>query len=140
MCLITDKKPIVTKQDVFVYKILWKTDDNEYFAPFFPFKYELGVEYTTNIKKKKHTRNLRAFDELAVNYQEFLSSLNINSNNYVYEEGFHAFISKMRFIEPTPFDVVIVKCKIPKGSTIVLDHTGLIVSNKIVILEELPNN
>lgn len=154
MCIIT-KNPIkIAEQDIPVFKVLEKYDnssDSCLHAPFnSTFTYNLNYLYKTEIKE---SNKWLVADMHAYNYLECeLEKLNLNKKAGLfslqselrfhgyecYGQGFHSLITKERC------DIfrghgamgsyyVTMECTIPAGSKYIIDGTGCVISNQIII-------
>ena len=120
----------ILKEDKVVIKILYKELTNSflfkkynYYSPYEGYKY---------IKDKLNTSPLGIY---------VMTSSSTGSINIMINEGFHSFLTKedadvykSKLISDSR--VVLCKCIIPKGSTIVCNDSE-IVSNQIIFIEEL---
>lgn len=137
MCLITrQKKPRITKRDRIVYKYVHIDPDGSiwsYFIPGFKWRngrvrqHKLGISSNTPLGSHK-------FDGIvAAAYMKYL-----DKKVTVVSTGFHAATTKKR-LTVTRNDAPIRKFLIPKGSEIFTDITGLIVSNKMRLIDTPKN-
>ena len=118
----------ILKEDKVVIKILYKEPENSflfkkynYYSPYEGYKY---------IKGKLNTNPLGVYAQIASN----TGNLDIIIN-----EGFHSFRTKKDAYKSELIKdskVILCKCIIPKGSTIVYNDSE-IVSNQIIFIEEL---
>lgn len=134
MCLITDKQPEVLTEDLETYKLVYKdTKVNSFSAIHYPFEYKTNVLYSTTIET---STRLSPFDDISL--RDYEQNFGI-TNDCFYGKGFHSALSEQRLIELEIYldfsNTIIVKCLIPKGSVVIYDRTGLLVSNQIKILE-----
>lgn len=125
MCLQTKwKNPKIAKRAILVYKLLHKDRKSIYVGQF---EYELNKTYTTEMKISKDTEH---FDDAAYEWIQKVGRSNVMSIS----EGFHAFtsIERAERIGHCVFSAII-----PKGAKYYKDGTGLIVSSKIKVGEQL---
>jgi len=136
MCLHTTQlKPIILDEDLIVYKEL-KIREGEKAGIFSPIRY-----YQWNLNELNETKITilpvgSTYDILASANVDYMRE---NDIKYItIGEGFHSFKSKDRCHElyvNTYF--YLFKCLIPKSSEVYYDATGLVVSNQLIILEQL---
>ena len=120
----------ILKEDKVVIKILYKESINRFF--FKKYNYYSPYEYYKYIKGKLN------ISPLGMHIVRLSDNWNIN---ITVNEGFHSFLTKedanayktKLFNYP---EVVLCKCIIPKGSTVVYNNSE-IVSNQIIFIEEL---
>jgi len=142
MCLITyQKEPIILEEDLIVYKDLI-IKNNFIYSRFFSMVYELNTLYTTKIASAKgndicfYDRDARLaylttyemigdWNDNPFTPEQFIGKYNLNSIG----SGFHSILDGMNGYRPVNF-----KCKIPKGSEVYYDNSGLVASNQIIIL------
>lgn len=132
MCLITDQKePTIAKTDLTTYKVLL----TNLVSPFEHFQYELGKEYEQKISKSEHQS---AYDGYDMGYYErkYYSFDDFNNNVLFFGEGLHSSLNIER-LGRVILGECIFKCKVPKGAEYYEGHDGLIVSNKLTILEKI---
>jgi hypothetical protein len=132
MCLQTKwKQPKVATKDMTVYKLLTPLGEKTAAPPYsdFPITYTLGRKRSTTMRK---TSDNSSFDTEAM-----VALRKYDKGQYIgIGKGFHSALTKKRLI-PHSSDVCVYKCTIPKGSLYYRGFTGLIVSNKIIILKQL---
>ena len=120
----------ILKEDKVVIKILYKESINRFF--FKKYNYYSPYEYYKYIKGKLN------ISPLGIHIVRLSDDWNIN---ITVNEGFHSFLTKENanayktklFNYPK---IVLCKCIIPKGSTVVYNNSE-IVSNQIIFIEEL---
>lgn len=136
MCLIVRKgTPIqIATEDIICYKTLSENMTSLYHN----FKYEIGKIYETKIGKLE---NPTIWTPENLEIQNFWFADKISHTNYeelkcdeidVYQQGFHSYDSLERTNIRFSWELN-VKCTIPKGSMYIVDETGLICSNQIII-------
>ena len=134
MCLITkQKKPIITKKDLIVYKTLCQ----DYSATNFRFSYILGVLYFQKLvydNEPKTYMGEKVMKEYGFNHRDFET---ICKNLTNVHDGFHFYRTKKRALEHKNRDEIIVSCFIPKGSEVFYDKTKLGVTNQIKIIDKI---
>lgn len=137
MCLITrQKKPRITKRDRIVYKYVHIDPDGSiwsYFITGFEWRngrvrqQKLGISSTTPLASHK-------FDAIVAT--AYLKHL--DKKVTVVSTGLHAATTKKR-LTANKNHAPIRKFLIPKGSEIFTDITGLIVSNKMMLIDTPKN-
>ena len=120
----------ILKEDKVVIKILYKESINRFF--FKKYNYYSPYEYYKYIKGKLN------ISPLGIHIVRLSDDYNIN---IMVNEGFHSFHTKKdaNDYKTKLFNyqkMVLCKCIIPKGSTIVYNNSE-IVSNQIIFIEEL---
>ncbi len=127
MCLVIRKNsdPIITTEDIVVYKKVIKLNKEEVMSPFMFFKYVYDVEYTIDSKLIPYRSGLYADEKAALHYEEVLEIELVYIN-----VGFHFAFTKKRL---SSYTGTVVTCIIPKGSRMYKDETGFGVSNRIII-------
>ena len=151
MCLIT-KNPIqIAETDITVFKALTVHGDSLK-APFQDFTYKKGELYKTNIEPSHEwvvvdfTSFYHLYHELkalGILYESnlIMYATELTENGYkCYGQGFHSFSNKNRcdeFCKPKYINSVPVRCTIPAGSEYIIDETGCVISNQIIINEVL---
>ena len=120
----------ILKEDRVVIKILYKDTINKFL--FKKYNYYSPYEDDKYIKGKLNTSPLGIY---------VMTSSSIESLNLMINEGFHSFLTKedadaykTEIINGS--EVILCKCIIPKGSTVVYNDSE-IVSNQIIFIEEL---
>ena len=120
----------ILKEDKVVIKILYKESINKFF--FKKYNYYSPYEYYKYIKGKLNISPLGIHINRVPN--DWIINIMIN-------EGFHSFLTKedadaykTEIINGS--EVILCKCIIPKGSTVVYNDSE-IVSNQIIFIEEL---
>lgn len=133
MCLITDQKePKIAETDLTTYKILTKN----LVSPFQHFQYEFGKEYEQEISKADFDG---AFDGADQDYYEKLyDSESFDKNVVFFGKGLHSSLNIGRLYPWTlQAEHDIYECKVPKGAEYYEGHHGLIVSNKLTVVEKI---
>lgn len=151
MCLITNTpEKLIAQEDMTVYKILRVSPfdfDNGYaFSVYFlGFGYKIGELCITEIKKETNLSKLTAFDSVdsewlnkRYGYPSFYSrgwkGAVERGELTAFGPGFHSFLNPTRLgTNCIPKEERKFECTIPKGSEYILDPTGLVVSNQIII-------
>lgn len=134
MCLITNQKEAITlTEDLIVYKNLLKSEENLW-AIYQDFRYDKNKLYETEFSFNNNSPSY--FDEpdsvyLDEHYTGWRFGDIMNLNLIGVECGFHAALTKERL---SHINGITYKCLIPAGSEVYYNPTGLIVSNKIIIL------
>lgn len=131
MCLQTSQKePKVALKDKIVYKLFdrWDEDRGVFISPYSYFEYKIGKTYKTKIKE---TSDDSSFDDKAA------IELKKHKKYKSFGAGFHSALKKERLIEEELCFETIVKCIIPKGAEYYIGFTGLVVSNQIIVTEEI---
>lgn len=137
MCLIVEKskKVKVAKENIICYKLLKK----DLRSSIQNFQYELGREYETSLSKVD-CGNLSSHwnwcdQDSADAYQDIMELC------YAYQQGFHSYKTKKRAGWECSYyyisSFLLYKCTIPKGSEYIEDATGLICSNRIIIVNRI---
>lgn len=135
MCLITrQKKAIVTTADMIVYKVVSTSLSSIYYK----FQWEVGVVYQQKLSIGSFIVNhTKCYDDLVEEVYKLVFSVRKTYGDLiVINEGFHSFISTLRTIGTLWVDRKLVRCLIPAGSEVFFDETGLVVSNKLMILAD----
>jgi hypothetical protein len=136
MCLITDnKEKQFATEDMIVYKIF-----GLHLQSFFMyFQYELDILYETKITESS-PENWYPCCKLDENYlkENYGPSAKIwikNPKLICLEEGFHSAktIENLKFIGSNH----VYECIIPKGSEFYTDTVGFIISNKIIVKQQI---
>lgn len=138
MCLVTKQKnPLIASEDITVYKLLTEGNYSEHQK----FHYDEGVLYETEIKNSNRHLFYDWNDE-----KEFKREKNIPIDTPIHKlntydvlwlgQGFHSSTSAKRF---NNIIGTVHRCIIPKGSEYYLGWTELVISNKIVVYEEINN-
>lgn len=142
MCLITKNQKQIAAEDINVYKVLSPELDTLYYGKF---KYELGKLYETDILR---SWDYTWADIISYDYFQNLDRACDNpfSEGFIsYGQGFHSIRTIERVeqhINGISDEFRVFKCIIPKGAEYIIDETGLVISNKIIVVEveELENN
>ncbi|NMB83300.1 MAG: hypothetical protein GYA14_15940 [Ignavibacteria bacterium] len=134
MCLITEQKePIITKRGMTVYKVVERIGD-DIISPCIHFMWRQGVLEKTRISKRiAEPRRVNYADVIAQDYYDS----KLSSRNYLeISTGFHFAFKQDRLAccWGLRFYLIIMKFRIPKGSEIYKDATGLGVTNQIMML------
>lgn len=131
MCLRTQlAKPFILEQDLVVYKGLTL----QLASPSKHFQYEIGKEYTAEIKEVDDTAGFSNVDDRllkALGYNPY--GLSTQGNWRSIGPGIHAHLHKEVLFGLIGYCPVVVKCYIPAGSEVYLDFTGVVVTNHIVL-------
>ena len=142
MCLITTQSvPTILKKDKIVYKLLCDDYRSKFYKDYL---YVPRILNTTEIKIAQDGDKW-AFDKISSNhYFDNDNEYNFQDLRF-YGQGFHSINSLERYFNyiknhPQSNDKILVKCIIPKGSEIYEDETGLLVSNKIIVTDNVLNN
>ena len=121
--LTTQKEPLVAIEDITVYKLIYDSNtDNMALSMNQGHKYVLGKKYKTDMCS---VDEIVVFDCIAANDQHTLR--NHPDMKYI-GPGFHNHRTLRKHHHT---------CIVPKGSSYFLNRTGLIVSNKIIILKPI---
>lgn len=143
MCLTTRFPFIKTKKPIFCYKVVRK----DYTSQYRKFPYELNKLYVlpSNLVAASEVTELSNIvpERLENNYPliftELTQKLLLSKFPYLkaINQGFHAY----RTLECARdyaefFELIVVKCVIPEGSTIGINYDE-IVSNQIVLIEQV---
>jgi len=148
MCLITRRRELsIAEEDIIVWKVL--RYDLKSHIEFF--RYEEDVLYETEIKELSKDTVIRAYDEISSKYlnkhyegwsKRFLVegdaiiTYDGGREDLIYiGEGFHSSLSRERLGKVESY-LRLRKFVIPKGSLYYEDETGLMVSNRIMMLKE----
>jgi hypothetical protein len=164
MCLVTtQKEALIAEQDITVYKLLKVREYNEdyesprieYLAPYWDFHYNLGELYKTTIEEipEEYYGDKCAFDKFDSNvlcnlFKDSEGNPNWNPSWYTGKEpatdvkyfgaGYHACTTVERLTGPDYYgESKIFECTIPAGSEYYLNPSGLIVSNQIIINNQI---
>ncbi len=136
MCLITNQKTYrIASEDIVTYKALYKNKNVISSIYKTEFVYELGKEMQTVMKKVLDRTPADHFvgDWISVNFDSVYNGKMISIG-----PGFHSATIKKRALYHTcGRNSHVFKCLIPKGARYYEDGTGLIVSNRIVIVKRL---
>ena len=125
MCLQTTwDAPKTARKDIEVFKYFREIEDNKLMSPFYHMVYELNKLYCTEMVV---TEGSQSFDDKATKDRRFYPKEFLTEIS----EGFHSALTAERLEES-----LIYRCKIPKGALYFIGLTGLVVSNKIIILEK----
>lgn len=134
MCLaiVPNQKPVITTEDIVVYKSLILEECGNLQSEFNPTYWELNVLKESELKI---SNSGQFFDAIA---QKASYALNVEPD--FVNKGLHFFTSKQRYLNAyreencaERNDRVICKALIPKGSTVYYDTSGLGVSNQLII-------
>ena len=134
MCLQTTwTKPKIAEKDIICYKLLRPgINENEYLAPFKHFKYISNRLYKTRMTKGDV--ELGAFDIRASSSKRKMLNKGYPLISIV--KGFHSAMNKTRLRGNSQYGKI-VKCIIPKGAKYYKGLTNLLVSDKIIITNEI---
>ncbi len=137
MCLITEqKKAKIARRDMTVYKEMIPVSDDIAKSPYQYHSYILGELYTTKIEQGKDWTCYGPRDERWLDNNYPMWNLGKQADKLIcIERGYHACMTQDRV--PEGSRECIYKCTIPKGSEYYTDKTGLIVSNQIIIVEQI---
>lgn len=132
MCLITkQKKAKFTWKPITCYKIV-EVENRKIKSIFNYFEWELGTEYHTKMKVSKIVKadSGSFYDNVAA--VKYLDGVNLISVS----KGFHSTLETKRLVDGLFNDnQYIVKCVIPRFSFYFEDETGLLVSNRIKLID-----
>ena len=132
MCLITNwKSPRMAKKDIVVFKNFDCEFEDGLLSPYLGHVYQ---RYELNITNMVADNKFNTYMGYAVlNAYPYCTEYN---NTYTHiHEGFHAF-TNLDYSSIYRLGLT-TKCIIPKGSLYYKDKTGLIVSNQIIIGEDV---
>jgi len=132
MCLVTrQKKAKVLTKDLIAFKML-KVKDSKIKSLCFPKTWKINKVEKTNFTfvEKRH--------EYSFNDGEAVDKYCHLSNTICIAQGFHASLTKNRIIDFSADERDgVYKVKIPAGSKVYYDCTGLIVSDTMILIDEL---
>ena len=136
MCLTRSNTKIGPKyatQDIVCYKVLYKIDkeDDVYYSPFVNFMYKLNKRVSSNF-------GFRCCTLPPSPQEEYIFLKKIRNFEFIHQ-GLHSFkylIDAYKLNNPTLGDVV-MKCIIPKGSWYYDGVDNTLVSDNIIIIEEV---
>jgi len=138
MCLITtQKKPLIAKKDITVYKLL----DPNYKSPYTYYQYKPGKLVKAKIKDSHEWCGFDSIDQawLDEHYPTWFESARdhkpLKSLKCI-GSGLHSAATEDRLYGTKAKGEMIVKCTIPKGSEYYKDATGLRVSNQLIVHPE----
>ena len=162
MCLLTSQKePILTDKDIICYKAVfrynsfWGEDDCDFRSILNDFYWKKGVIYETNFGFTEIVKKPRVYDKKVRDcyYSNLFCThvkLRYRKSLILITNGFHAFVSVNRVTEcnhepgfiqskrsKKSICIVLVKCIIPKYSLVYYDKTGLLASNKMIMVEAI---
>jgi len=130
MCLVTrQKKAKVLIKDLIAYKML-RVEDSKIKSTCFPKIWEINKVEKTGFTfvKKRH--------EYSFNDSEAMDIYCYLSNTICIAQGFHASLKKYRIIDFSADERdEVFKVKIPAGSKVYYDCTGLIVSDTMILID-----
>lgn len=138
MCLITYKQDVkITNRDIIVYKAL-----HHRYSPHMGTHYEVDLEYDSELKFEVDIHS--PADNIAGEWLRRYSPLNgdIEQSLICVSEGLHSITNVKRAIDYSKDyynggisnkKLTIYEATIPAGSQYVMDETGLIVSNKLIV-------
>lgn len=139
MCLITkQKKAIIIKDDMIVYKRVDIHGGNEALAPMQGFLYVVGENYNQELVPDHNFISCFSTDVYEYYKLNTFSKKDIGKLFTHIHNGFHFFknIKDVKlFCNDYTLGDATAKCIIPKGSSVFFDETGLGVSNSITIVE-----
>lgn len=134
MCLVTtQKEPLIASKDITVYKSLSIGFRGIIKSQFERFIYELNKLYETTIE---HSKDWTCYDNDAVDAIERKYpywTKGIEKDLICLGDGFHSAAT----IERLHHGGSIFECVIPKDSEYYMDETGLVVSNKIIVVKQI---
>jgi hypothetical protein len=131
MCMIINRNeiPKVAEKDIEVFKV-FQLEGGTLNAPYQTFKYELDTLYQTEIGEETDFWEQCPFDD-----EERQDYRNEDARDIIYiSTGFHSAVSAERL--GNPYNRIILKCIVPKGSLYLINKSGLMVSNQIFIRKE----
>jgi hypothetical protein len=137
MCLVSEQKvPKVAKRNIYSYKVVYKDAIAENYRSYCEnFRYILGQTYKIELRIDKYDNDCFA-DSRAIN--RFHKKIRNGAKLFTVSDGFHSYSTIKRIQELwLTKDLYIVLCMIPKGSEYIKDGDSLIVSNQIIILNEI---
>lgn len=150
MCLITkQKEPIILKEDLEVYKIVEYYKENVFVSPFNYFVWKLKKKYKTHIEFENYDFCFFSDEEgdyfiKELNFQpdalfsEVLRKITKEMDYTKLSKGFHSLTTLERAKRGKVHNSeVIVKCRIPKGSQVYYGPVDQVVSNQLIVLEEV---
>lgn len=133
MCLVTDKKPYITEEDLIVYKIVKNSSTQDIARSYFVngFAYERGILAVMNQNNIENSSSLgKSFGTFDAT--EYYAIVNLDNRKCAtYMEGFHFFLKERLILTPF-FSYLLAEFIIPKGSWVVMGYTGLGVTNQII--------
>jgi hypothetical protein len=119
------KEQKIAIKDIIVFKVLekrrWKNqygEDTKYISPYRSYVYHLGYHYYQTGPNK-----------FSIWWNSFSGYYDIN-------QGLHAWVS-LKKAEEEKYDCTIIKCVIPKGSTYFLGANNDVVTDNLILLEEV---
>jgi len=130
MCLITEQmKPEILKEDLVVYKCL---DGRN--SIFYDYKWTKNRMAKTNFSSGK----INTCKTFAGCYSDDIAERTYKKQNRILlcvHRGFHACLTFARAMEYDYSGKSICEMKIPKSARVFKDSTGLIVSNKMMLIK-----
>jgi len=145
MCLITNNKKEILKEDLTVYKVFMNTHDTSILSIHMHFVYEFDKLYKEDILSCddwtfadfiSSCHVLKGLN-LDTTFPKPSQTMHLSKHGYVsYGPGFHSYRTVKRCITRRGSDWFhkrLFECVIPAGSEIIDDGTGNIVSNAIII-------
>ncbi len=144
MCLITDDKTLyIAREDIVVYKYLseiYTLDSGEKAACSLTgkFWYTPGIKYSTQIEE---SNSWKCADDTAYSWEKkSFEGNSIKKKLLCIGQGFHSYKTKKRAVEgyeEMEMSQRLFKCIIPKWASYYQDNTGLIVSNTLIVVEDI---
>lgn len=118
----------IAQEDTRVLKVL-RVKDDKYYAYWFPFEYEFGKLYETELGVK-----CKDYVEIAEGFHCYSNLLGVvKKENRCTIQIMDYSGAKLDWYRGTFYKLVLVACTIPKGSEYYINDYGKIVSNKIII-------
>lgn len=141
MCFITDKteKEKIADRDIEVFKIVTRVGDNTCESLHHNFRYEYGKVYEQEIMESEEKYLCWADTEDIDEFPEcFVARGPISKEKFpsliMYGEGFHSYCPEKRaHYQTLLLGKGVVKCIIPKGSKYMINRSGCVISNSIII-------
>lgn len=134
-----DKEMRVVDKDIIVFKVMRKVAERIYSSYIMGYEYQCGKTYTINeLKSHISKEGIMIIEDGFHSYSSkdcyvwspfYSYGININKNGY----GMIATYNKL-------YGTCVVECTIPKGSKYYHNYHGEIVSEKIIINREIPQN
>jgi hypothetical protein len=143
MCLITNKQPFITNDDIICYKAfhsdiatayqIFFMEPNTFYSIYYNKKWVIGEIYEEEINESYESRPLWADDFTRMTHSEINHEC-LPEGWRAYGKGFHSVntINRAKI-----HSNVIVKCVIPKGAMVIEDYAGNFISNKIKLLNKV---
>jgi hypothetical protein len=134
MIIHASKELKQVNKDLVVYKkikLVTYDPEKEYLAvesTYFPFLYEVGKIYTTHIEEETNVTFQSPFDEIERDAYAYTK----DRVKYI-SKGFHSATSSSRLENAWLWDCKVLQFIIPKGAWYMINNTGLVVSNQIML-------